>query len=145
MEEQDKQVDTLAKKISQYHAQQEDIGEFTEEDFMDILAEAFKKIDEERQDFIMDGRYQEIIIDLEKKYKLGEEETGKIQLATLLALLELYPRETAEQDITLALRSRSDAEIERIVKEIRKRIFSTIDSRKMSAGVRQKNNSKEMV
>ena len=122
----DDQTQKLVDSISQYHSQQSEQKEITEDDFMDTLAEAFKKLDKEKQEFIMDGEYQKTVTDLEKKYAFEEEESGKIQLATLLALLELYPQEIAEQDIILALRGRSDAEIERIVDEVRKRIFSII-------------------
>ncbi len=125
MNENENAIDTLrnAAVNIQTNQQQININDIGEEDLLNFLKEGFERVDEATQEFITSGPYDDAIQSIVKKYNLNDEETEVVQIAILLVLLKLYPQEKAEQDIILALRERSDAEIERIIHEIRKIFF----------------------
>ena len=98
--------------------------ELQPEQFKAELDQAFDALPEKVQDFITGDEYVNIIEELEKTYSLTENETKIIQFVTLLGLLHIYLNEKIKSELILALRNRSAAEAEKIIKEIEEKILS---------------------
>jgi len=96
----------------------------TRRDIEKMLDEALVLLPQETQDFLMGGDFLKALTQLQRRYKFNMDEATVIQLGTMLALHDLTPVDELRTEIILALRNRSDAEIERIMKEIDEKILS---------------------
>ena len=91
---------------------------------MEKLEDYFINSPKETQEFIMSKRLQKEFVDLEKKFKLTNEETKILQEGSIEALLSMIDKESFVKEAILALRNRSAAETEKIINEIKDKILT---------------------
>lgn len=88
-----------------------------------VIIDAFNASSEKTQKFIEGDKYEKILLNLYNKFNLTDEEYIAIQIRTLYILLNLDDEIVSKKEIVLALRDRDAAEIEKITKEIDKKIL----------------------
>ncbi len=88
------------------------------------IIELFQQSSLKTQKFLQSGGLQKIIVSFEKTYKLTEKESRVLQEQSIAFLFELVSLNDFETELSLVLRNRNSAEIERILTSIKQEILS---------------------
>ncbi len=87
-----------------------------------IIERIYFALPEKTRLFLKSKELQDFVVSLERRYNLSEEESGEIQRNLLLLLLTGKTWEDLEKELTLILRDKSSATIERCIREIEEKV-----------------------
>jgi flagellar hook-length control protein FliK len=96
-----------------------------DENTTQMIKERFDALPESIQELIISSNYQDIIIEIGKKYQLNVEQLGLLEQETTLVMMGLTPTKDFETELTRELKI-DNTKGNQIVTEINEKIFLTI-------------------